>query len=100
MMKAKPIALSLLMLFAAVPAYAQTTIDISKMTCRQLVFDEIALSRSIAVWLAGYYAGQQHTTVVDMSRIRQSIDKVEDFCRLNLEMTVMDATKKALGGPK
>jgi hypothetical protein len=42
----------------------------------------------------------QHNTVVDMSQMEHNIDKVEDFCRLNLEITVMDATKKALGVSK
>jgi acid stress chaperone HdeB len=79
---------------------AQTTVDVAKISCRQFISDDIALSKSIAVWLSGYYSGLQHNTVVDMSRMEQNIDKVEDFCRLNMDITVMDATKKALGVSK
>jgi hypothetical protein len=78
-------------------AQAQTSVDVAKITCRQFIFDDIALSKSIAVWLAGYYNGQQRNTVVDMDRLQQNIDKVQDFCRLNLETPVMEASKKALG---
>jgi hypothetical protein len=42
----------------------------------------------------------QRNTVVDMGRMERNIDKVEDFCRLNMEMMLMDATKKALGANK
>jgi acid stress chaperone HdeB len=96
-MKITNIAVGMLLALAALPARAQTTIDVAKISCRQFIFDDIALSKSIAVWLSGYYSGTQHNTLVDMSLMERNIDKVEDFCRLNLEMTVMDAAKKALG---
>jgi acid stress chaperone HdeB len=96
-MKITNIAVSMLLALAAFPARAQTTIDVAKISCRQFIFDDIALSKSIAVWLSGYYSGTQHDTSVDMSQMEHNIDKVEDFCRLNLEMKVMDAAKKALG---
>ena len=94
------IAVGVLLALAAFPTRAQTTIDVTKISCRQFIFDDIALSKSIAVWLSGYYSGLQHNTMVDMSRMEQNIDKVEDFCRLNMDITVMDATKKALGVSK
>jgi acid stress chaperone HdeB len=96
-MKITNIAVGMLLALAALPARAQTTIDVAKISCRQFIFDDIALSKSIAVWLSGYYSGTQHNTLVDMSLMERNIDKVEDFCRLNLEITVMDAAKKALG---
>lgn len=81
-------------------AQAQTTVDVAKISCRQFIFDDIALSKSIAVWLSGYYSGLQHDTVVDMGRMQQNIDKVQDFCRLHLQMPVMEAAKKALAESK
>ena len=85
---------------AQMSAHAQTTVDVAKISCRQFIFDDIALSKSIAVWLAGYYNGLQHNTVVDMGQMDRNIDKVQDFCRLNLDMALMDATKKALAASK
>ncbi len=89
-MKITNICAGTLLALAAYAVQAQTTVDVAK----------IALSKSIAVWLSGYYSGLRHDTVVDMGRMQQNIDKVQDFCRLNLEMPVMDAAKKALAASK
>ena len=99
-MKLTNIVTALLLALAAYPAHAQSTVDVAKISCHQFIFDDIALSKSIAVWLGGYYSGLQHNTVVDLGRMEQNIDKVQDFCRLNLDMPVMDAAKKALAGSK
>ena len=99
-MKITNIAVGMLLALAAFSARAQTTIDVTKISCRQFIFDDIALSKSIAVWLSGYYSGTQHNTVVDMGQMEHNIDKVQDFCRLHLETAVMDAAKKALGAGK
>ena len=96
-MKITYLAVGILLALAASLARAQTTIDVAKISCRQFISDDIALSKSIAVWLGGYYSGLQHNTVVDLGRMDQNIDKVQDFCRLNMDVTVMDAAKKALG---
>jgi acid stress chaperone HdeB len=96
-MRTTHIAAALLLTLIAFPVRAQTSVDVAKISCRQFIFDDIALSKSIAVWLAGYYSGQQRNTVVDMGHMQQSIDKVQDFCRLNLETPLMEASKKALG---
>ncbi len=95
-MKITNVVAGMLALLAAFPACAQTTVDVAKISCRQFISDDIALSKSIAVWLGGYYSGLQHNTVVDMGRMEQNIDKVQDFCRLHMDMLLMDATKKAL----
>ncbi|HEX4411275.1 MAG TPA: HdeA/HdeB family chaperone [Xanthobacteraceae bacterium] len=78
-------------------AQAQSSIDITKVTCSQYLFDKIAPSKSIAVWLAGYYNGTRHNTSIDLTRMDQDIDKVEDYCRLHQDATLMDAAKNALG---
>lgn len=99
-MKIANVVVGMLLALAAFPARAQTTIDVAKISCRQFISDEIALSKSIAVWLSGYYSGLQHNTLVEMGRMEQNIDKVQDFCRLNMDVMVMDAAKKALGAGK
>ena len=99
-MKTTIIGAAFLLTLGVFPAQAQTSVDVAKISCRQFIFDEIALSKSIAVWLAGYYSGQQHNTVVDMDRMQQNIDKVQDYCRLNLETPLMEAVKKTLGTGK
>jgi hypothetical protein len=89
-----------LVLLAATAAQAQTTVDVAKISCRQFLFDKIAPTKTIAIWLSGYYNGTRNNTAVDVGAMQVNIDKVQDYCRLNLDVTVMDAVKNALGVDK
>jgi acid stress chaperone HdeB len=96
-MKTLTIVLAAQVALVAFAAQAQTSVDVAKISCEQFLFDKIAPTKSIAVWLSGYYNGLKHNTVIDLDQMDSNIDKVEDYCRLNLSMTVMDAAKNALG---
>jgi acid stress chaperone HdeB len=78
-------------------AHAQMTVDVSKITCKQFLLDKVAPTKSVAIWLSGYYNGKRGNTVIDLADTEQKADKVGDYCRLNLDMTVMDAVQKTLG---
>ena len=71
--------------------------DVAKITCRQFLLDKVASTKSVAIWLSGYYNGKRSNTVIDTGALEKNADRVEDYCRLNLEMTVMDAVKNVLG---
>jgi hypothetical protein len=47
----------LLASFPSGPGLAQTTIDVAKITCEQLVLLKVADPNHIAIWLSGYYNG-------------------------------------------
>ena len=96
-MKVLSLLFAVLLVFFASAARAQSSIDITKITCNQFLFDKIAPAKSIAVWLTGYYNGTKHNTTLDLNKMDQDIDKVEDYCRLHLDVTLMDAAKAALG---
>ena len=83
----------------AVEAHAQVSVDVAKITCRQLLFDKVISpnTKSLALWLSGYYNGKRNNTVVDIGKLAKNTDKVEDYCRMNQDVTVMDAVTKALG---
>jgi acid stress chaperone HdeB len=78
-------------------AHAQMTVDVAKITCKQFLLDKVAPTKSVAIWLSGYYNGKRGNTVIDLGDTEKKADKVEDYCRLNLDMTVMDAVQKTLG---
>src|SRR5580658_7892488 len=78
------------------PGHAQVTVDVAKITCKQFLLDTVAPTKSVAMWLSGYYHGKHGGTVVDFGALQREADKVEDYCRLNLDMTVMDAVEGAL----
>jgi acid stress chaperone HdeB len=88
---------ALFVLHVAPAAHAQMTVDVAKITCRQFLLDKVASTKSVAIWLSGYYNGKRSNTVIDISAMEKSADKVEDYCRMNLDMTVMDAVKNSLG---
>jgi hypothetical protein len=46
------------------------------------------------MWLSGYYNSKH--TVLDIQRFKEHADKLKDYCRQNLNMTVMEAAQKML----
>jgi hypothetical protein len=101
-MKILSITFAALLLLAAGAARAQMTIDVAKITCRQYLFDKVLSPRApmIANWLSGYFNGQKNNTVVDVGAMARNKDKVEDYCRMNQDVTLVEAAKSALGLPK
>ena len=86
----------LLAVLLPVPSQAQVTVDVAKISCKQFLLDAVAPTKSVTIWLSGYYHGKHGGTVVDFGALQREADKVEDYCRLNLDMTVMDAVEGAL----
>jgi len=89
-------------LLAASATNAQMTVDVAKITCRQYLFDRTFSPRApmIANWLSGYFNGLKSNTVVDLGAMAKNKDKVEDYCRMNQDVTLIEAAKTALGLPK
>ena len=90
---------ALSVLLSASQVRAQMTVDIAKITCRQYLFDRTFSPRApmIANWLSGYFNGQKNNTVVDLGVMAKNKDKVEDYCRMNQDVTIMEAAGNALG---
>jgi opacity protein-like surface antigen len=80
-------------------AQAQMVVDMAKITCRQYLFDRTISPEAprIATWLSGYFNGARNNTTIDIGTMRSNKDKVEDYCRMNQDVTIMDAARKALG---
>jgi len=74
----------------------QVAVDVAKITCKQFLLDTVAPTKSVTMWLSGYYHGKHGGTVVDFGALLREADKVEDYCRLNLDTPVMEAVEKAL----
>ena len=80
-------------------AFAQVTLDVSKLTCKQFALHEVAKPRSVAIWLSGYYAGKRDVTTIDIQALEKKIEEIRSFCRQvdNLNMPLMQAVQKVLG---
>lgn len=94
------IAVPLLAVLLPATSQAQVTVDVAKITCRQFLLDAVAPTKSVTTWLSGYYHGKHGGTVVDMGALQREADKLQDYCRLNLDMTVMEAVEGALAVSK
>jgi acid stress chaperone HdeB len=91
-----------LALFDPQLARAQMTVDMAKITCRQYLFDRTISPEAprIATWLSGYFNGRRNNTTIDLGTMRSNKDKVEDYCRMNQDVTIIEAAKSALGMDK
>jgi hypothetical protein len=86
-----------LMTFAILPAGAQVTVDVAKITCEQYVLFTVADPHDIAMWLSGYFNSKNNNTVLDTQQFREHARQVMDYCQLNLKTPVMEAAEKVLG---
>jgi len=88
------IAVGLIFALETVPAArAQVTVDMSKITCQQLVGYQITNPQNIAYWLSGYYHGKRGETTVDTLQLTEYAKKVEDYCLRNPKTLVMQAVE-------
>jgi hypothetical protein len=74
-------------------ARAQETVDAAKITCNQFMFGRIADSRTISIWLIGYYAGVRNNSVIDVAAVQKSSQDLMKYCMAHSEVAVMDAAK-------
>jgi len=87
-----------LFIFAPGTPQAQVTVDVSKLTCEQLLMEKLAWPSKFAVlWLHGYYNGKRSNTIIEPAVMEQDEQKVSSYCYKHHETTVMDAVKNALG---
>ena len=80
-------------------AFAQVTLDVSKITCRHFALHEVAKPRLVAIWLSGYYAGKRDVTTVSVQGLEKDVDKIRRFCTKvdNLDVPLMQAVEIVLG---
>ena len=100
--KARLLLTSALFLFVQVATMqAQVTVDVSKITCQQIVMGELPWTqRDVVLWLSGYYNGKHNSTLAEPEAIKKDEDKVTKYCYQHRETTVMDAVKNVLGFDK
>jgi acid stress chaperone HdeB len=89
------IAVGLIFALETVPAArAQVTVDMSKITCNQLVDREVMDPQNISWWLSGYYHGKRGETTVDTVKLANDYAReVRDYCIRNPQTFVMQAVE-------
>jgi acid stress chaperone HdeB len=99
-MKGRLLLTGALFTFVQIPAQAQVTLDISKITCEEYVMDTITFSQNVVMWLSGYYNGKRNNTIIEPDAVKKNEAKVNLYCYQHRETAVMDAVKNVLGFEK
>jgi acid stress chaperone HdeB len=79
----------------ALPAGAQVTVDVSKITCNQFLFCKATDSRTLTIWLNGYHSGASGKTLIDPNAMGERA--LIEYCIANSEMFVLNAARNVLG---
>ena len=97
-MNARPLLISASLVLAQVTTLqAQVTVDVSKITCDQLLMEKPVPAKYVVLWLSGYYNGKRGNTIIEPEAMDKNEEKVDFYCNLHREVTVMDAVKNVLG---
>jgi hypothetical protein len=74
---------------------AAQSLDLGKMTCKQLMRGNDADRDAGLAYFNGYFAGKRNNLVIDAKAMTELTDRVKDFCLSNPTSTVLDAFAKA-----
>jgi hypothetical protein len=81
-------------------AQAQVTLDVSKLTCAQLLSYKFTTAEKIGAWVSGYHNGKRGNTSLDTHRLIENAKKLRNYCIRNSETLVMDAVETVLGAAR
>jgi hypothetical protein len=87
-------------LLGTVVGEAQQTVDVSKIACEQFLLGRPFDSRTTSVWLSGYFQGEQHNPVVDVSAMQKNGETLVTYCIDHPKVMLMDAAKNVFGTSK
>ena len=79
----------------AAPARAQMIMDMSKVTCEQLLTAS-PNAVEVGIWLSGYYNGLRKNTQLDVNQFKKNADAVVAACRTDPKQSVMQTAEKLL----
>jgi hypothetical protein len=93
------IASTALALCAGGVAQGQGMVDMSKLTCEQLL-KGTGNSIETAIWFSGYYNGLRKNTKMNLDQFQKNAEVIVAECRDNLTVPVMKTIGKMMSGKK
>ena len=57
-------------------------------------------AKDVVLWLSGYYNSKRNNTIIEPESMDRNAEKVDFYCNLHRETTVMDTVKAVLGPDK
>ena len=77
-----------------VPAKAQTVLDLSLITCKQLLDSDPDRQALIGAWMSGYFSATKNLDVLDFRYVERNRKVVGNYCKTHKSDTVMSAMQK------
>ena len=103
-MKASPFLIgSLSAFFLSAEADAQLKLDIAQITCKQFTIGDVVPTRSLSLFLTGYFYGKRAVTAIDATFVinpvafNPDIEKIKDYYMGHQSEMVMKAFEVVLG---
>jgi acid stress chaperone HdeB len=95
----KPLLTIVALLALGSPAMAEDkmVVDMSKLTCRELIRADFQDFAGLTMWLSGYYNASIRNSVIDLYQFATAAKAVKDYCQTSPQATVMSAAERALG---
>ena len=83
-----------LLLTSIVPASAQVVIDLSVITCKQLLESDTERQSLISSWMSGYFSATKNLNELDIRYVKRNAKVVGNYCKTHKADTVMNAMQK------
>lgn len=81
-------------LAAMAPVRAQTVLDLSLITCGQLLASDMERQALIGSWMSGYFSATKNLDVLDFNYVARNRKVVGVYCKTHKSDTVMSAMQK------
>ena len=76
------------------PAKAQTVLDLSLVTCQQLLASDAERQALIGSWMSGYFSATKNLDTLDFRYVERNRRVVGNYCKTHKAETVMSAMQK------
>ena len=83
-----------LFLTSIAPARAQVVIDLSLVTCKQLLESDTERQTLLASWMSGYFSATKNLNELDFRYVKRNAKVVGNYCKTHKSDTVMNAMQK------
>jgi acid stress chaperone HdeB len=77
-----------------VPAKAQAVLDLSPITCQQLLASDAERQALIGSWMSGYFSATKNLETLDFRYVERNRRVVGNYCKTHKAETVMSAMQK------
>jgi acid stress chaperone HdeB len=94
-MKRSTVATALVLILTfTVPTKAQVVLDLSLITCKQLLASDPERQALIGSWMSGYFSATKNLNILDFRYVERNRRVVGNYCKTHKSDTVISAMQK------